>query len=92
MFSYLLSQMVSVWLLLFLFTMISAIGAVQAAQPEKILIQNVRLIDREGKTEDQSLNILIKDANLDIVTKDEIELEDGLIGYDTQNGVVMERR
>jgi len=89
MFSYLLSQMVRVWLLLFLFTMISTLGAVQAAQPEKILIRNVWLIDRYGKTEDKTVNILIKGEKLNIVTTDEIQMKDGLIGYDAQNGVVM---
>jgi len=62
---------------------------IHAQEFGKILIQNVRLIDRDGQTEDQIVNILIKEKNLDIVTTDEIELEDDLIGYDGQNGIVL---
>ena len=64
-------------------------GVVQAEEHEKILIRNVRLIDRDGKAEDQNVNILIKKTKLYMVTRDKIELEDGMIGYDAQNGVVI---
>jgi hypothetical protein len=64
-------------------------GAVKTAQPEKILIRNVRLIDREGQTEERTVSILIEVTKLDLVTMDEIALEDDLIAYDGDNGVVM---
>jgi hypothetical protein len=65
------------------------LGIVEAAEAEKILIRNVRLISREGQTEVQSVNILIKETKLNIVTTDEIELEEGMIGFDAENGVAM---
>jgi phosphate-selective porin OprO/OprP len=66
-----------------------AFSVSEAAQPEGILIRNVRLIDRAGRTEDRTVSILIKEKKLNIVTTDETELADGLAGYDAQNGVVM---
>lgn len=60
-----------------------------AQEPGKILIRNVRLINREGKTEDQSVNILIKNKKLNIITSDEIEIVDGTKGFDANNGVLM---
>jgi len=64
-------------------------GDLEAADPETTLIRNVRLIDRAGQTEDRRVNLLIKGAKLHIVTADEIKLEDGLVGYDGQDGVVI---
>ena len=45
-----------------------------AAVPEMVLIRNVRLIDRDGKAEDVTVSILIKDKKLDVVTKDKSSL------------------
>ena len=66
-----------------------AIGVVEAEDTEKVLIQNVRLIDRSGQTEDRIVNILIEESKLSFITADEIEPEAGVIGYDGQNGFVM---
>lgn len=68
---------------------IPLLAAVQAAEQEDILIRNVRLIDRNGQAGDQTVNILIKAKKLYVITTDEIELEEGLVGYDARNGVVM---
>lgn len=65
------------------------LGVVEAAEPNKLLVQNVRLVDRHGRTKDQIVSILIKETKLYIVTTDEIDLEEGMIGYDAQGGVVM---
>lgn len=69
--------------------LIPGIGIVEAENAENILIRNVRLIDRSGKTEDRLVNILVEESKLSIITADEIEPEAGVIGYDAQNGVVM---
>jgi phosphate-selective porin OprO/OprP len=82
-------RIVSVESLALLLVLTAAPGVVGAAEPESILIRNVRLIDRTGQTEDRRVNLLIKETKLHIVTTDEIELEDGLIGCDAQNGIVM---
>lgn len=68
---------------------VPVLGQVQKRPSEKILIRNARLIDRSGETEDRSVYILIKDTKLDIITMDEIELEEGMIGYDGQSGVIL---
>jgi phosphate-selective porin OprO/OprP len=61
----------------------------QAADPESILIRNVRLIDRNGKTEDQIVNVLIKKTKLDIVTKDNIPAAQAVLVVDAKNGVLL---
>lgn len=76
-----LSVLVCLW--------IPALGVVEAADAEKILIRNLRLIDRTGQTEDRQVSILIRGSKLDLVTPDEIPLDDGTIGYEAENGVVM---
>ena len=73
----------------FLAVLTAAAGLVEAAEPDKILIRNVRLIDRTGQTEDQRVSLLIMETKLHLVTADKIEMEDGLVGYDGQDGVVM---
>jgi phosphate-selective porin OprO/OprP len=74
---------------LFGVVLMPAIGLVEARDTEKILIRNVRLIDRSGQTEDRLVNILVKETKLSIITVDEIELDEGMSGYDANSGVVM---
>ena len=65
-------HMARVGLLMLVVVLLPALGIAMAAESEQILIRNVRLIDRTGKAEDQSVNILIKKTKLNIITKDEI--------------------
>ena len=60
--------------LMLLLTAISGAGSLQAQAggAERVLIRDVRLIDREGEAEDVVANILIKKGRLDLVTKDRI--------------------
>jgi len=69
--------------------LVAAVGFVNAADTEVTLIRNARLVDRAGQTEDRLVNILVKGMKLDIITVDEIELKNGMAGYDARNGVVM---
>lgn len=85
----LIRLMVCMGLLIFVIVLMPALGTAKSSESENILIRNVRLIDRSGQAEDQSVNILIKETKLNIITKDEIELKEGLIGFDAQNGVLM---
>ncbi len=82
-------RMAGVGFLMLMVVTMPARGAAQQAEKENILIRNVRLIARDGQTEDQNVNLLIKETKLHIVTRDDIELEEGAVGYDAQNGVVM---
>jgi phosphate-selective porin OprO/OprP len=76
-------------LLILVFALLPVAVNAQDSEPEKILIRDVRLIDMEGQAEPVSVNLLIENAKLKIVTMDEIELEAGLIGFDAANGIVM---
>jgi phosphate-selective porin OprO/OprP len=76
-------------LCVFLLMVLASFSAAQVSAPETILICNVRLIDRDGKTEDQTVNILIKQKKLDIVTKDDIPVTEGILAVDAQNGVLL---
>ena len=56
---------------------------------ENLLIRNVRLIDRDGKTEDAVVSILIKGPKLDVVTKDEISLKEADLTLDAKEGILL---
>jgi phosphate-selective porin OprO/OprP len=74
---------------MFVVLILPALVSAEETKPEKILIRNVRMIDRKGKAKDETVNILIKKTKLNVITQDEIALEDGMVGYDAQNGVVL---
>ena len=61
----------------------------QAGDNDTTLIRNVRLIDRDGQAEDVVVNILIKDGKLDMVTPDEIGVEDVTLAVDAQHGILL---
>ncbi len=53
------------------------------------MVKNVRLIDREGQTQDQAVNILIKAERLEIVTQDVIPAQEGMLVLDASSGVLL---
>ena len=61
----------------------------QAVEPTRILIENVRLIDRKGVAEDVVVNILIKDNKLYLVTKEEIPPDEADLAVDAQHGFLL---
>jgi len=76
---------------------IAALGAIlvvgsipaEAGESERILIRNVRLVDRSGEAEDRVVNILIKGSKLNLVTEDEVEPKEGLKILDADGGVLL---
>lgn len=56
---------------------------------QKIIIQNVTVIDQTEKTEDIVVNILIKEKKLELVTRDEISLKDSDIAFDANGGFIL---
>ncbi len=68
---------------------ILANGYARAQEFDNILIQNALLIDRTGQSEDRIVNLLIKGKKLIIVSADEILIEDGMIAYDANNGILL---
>ncbi|MCP4259960.1 MAG: hypothetical protein GY774_20965 [Planctomycetes bacterium] len=69
--------------------MLSSNIAAQTVHPESVLIRNVRLMDRGGKAKDVTVNILIKDKKLEVVSKDEIPTSEAALTVDAQNGILM---
>lgn len=61
----------------------------RAQDTVNIMIRNVRMIDRDGQTEDQNVSILIKNTKLNVITTEEIDIKNGIIGYDAENGIVL---
>lgn len=60
-----------------------------AVESTSVLIRNVRLIDRDGEVEDVSVNILIRDNKLDVVTEDEIATAEAELAVDALNGILL---
>ncbi len=65
--------------------------AEEAAPTADLLIQNVTLIadDGEGDAADPVVNILIRDRKLDIVTKDQIPVDDPTLSFDAKGGYLL---
>ena len=63
--------------------------AAQVQTPETVLIRHVRLIDRDGQAEDRVVNILIKNGKLDLITEDEIPIDEAELAVDGQNGILL---
>ncbi len=57
-----------------------------AADAERIIITNARLVGREAATQDVAVNVLIVDGKLSVVTKDELVIEPGDVALDSNGG------
>jgi len=67
----------------------STVLETQAADYERIVIRNVRMIDPAEKTEDKIVEILIEDKKLSLVTEDSIAREDTDLVVDADKGVLI---
>jgi phosphate-selective porin OprO/OprP len=75
---------------LILLPLLIALAVPALAQDEaSILIRNATLIDRGGEQDNTTVNILIKDSRLDIITEDLIPIKDADVSYDAAGGVVL---
>ena len=54
-----------------------------------VLLQNVTLLDRAGKTGDVLVNILIRDRKVDVVTQEEIATDTVEHAFDARKGVLL---
>ncbi|MEH6517859.1 MAG: porin [Halioglobus sp.] len=61
----------------------------QAEPGQSILIRNATLINQAGGQDKVSVNILIKDLKLDIITEDLIPIAEADASYDAAGGVVL---
>jgi phosphate-selective porin OprO/OprP len=62
---------------------------VLAQDEESILIRNATLIGKGDERDKTTVNILIKDSRLDIITEDLIPIKDADVSYDAAGGVVL---
>ena len=62
---------------------------VLAAEPVRILITDVNLIDRQGDEEDVVVDMLITDGQLEVITKDEIKPEAADLIVDAKQGFLL---
>jgi phosphate-selective porin OprO/OprP len=82
-------ELARAWLVLLVALIGLPILSAQAADPETVLIRNVRLIDRDGQAKDVVVTILIKNGKLDLVTPDEIAVEDVTLAVDARHGTLL---
>lgn len=54
-----------------------------------VLLRNVTLLDRTGKTDDVVVNILIRDRKTDVVTQEEIAVDTVEHAFDARKGVLL---
>lgn len=67
-------------------TIFASLAHAQIVDPQNVLIRNVQLIEGGEKTEGISVNILIKDNKLEVVTKDEVPIEEAAMAVDARGG------
>jgi phosphate-selective porin OprO/OprP len=61
----------------------------QETVPEKVLVRNVVLFDPNGEVEDKTVNILIVDKKLDLVSEDKISGKGIALVVNAHNGVLV---
>ncbi len=57
-----------------------------AADAERIIVTNARLVGRDAAAQDVAINVLIVDGKLSVVTKDELVIKPGDIAVDSNSG------
>ena len=61
----------------------------QTVDPQNVLIRNVQLIQGGEGTEGVSVNLLIKDNKLEIITQDKVTIDDSMLAIDARNGYLL---
>jgi len=61
----------------------------QIVDPQNVLIKNVYIVSAESKDDDEPVNVLVRDNILEIVTRDEVELDDGTVTVDGEGGFLL---
>ena len=57
-----------------------------AADPERIIITNAKLVGRDAAAQDVTINILIQDGKVFVVTKDKLVIKPGDTAVDSNGG------
>ncbi len=61
----------------------------QIIDPQNVLIKNVYIVSAESKEDDSPVNVLVRDNKLEIITRDEVKLEDGTMTVDGDGGFLL---
>ena len=67
----------------------TAIAQGVTAAGTDILVRNATLIDPTGNTEDRTVNLLIRDGKLDLITEDKVSRDEADRAIDAGNGFVL---
>lgn len=71
------------------FFFVASPASAQIVDPQNVLIHNVYIISAESKEDDSPVNILVRENKLEIVTRDEVTLEDGTVTVDAEGGFLL---
>ena len=69
-------------LIILLLAACTAAPVADAADPERIIVTNARLVGRDAASQDAAINLLIVDGKLSVVTKDELVIQPGDFAVD----------
>jgi len=69
-----------------LFAACAVIPIADAADSDRIIVANARLVGRNAPTQDVAVNVLIVDGQLSVVTKDELVIQSGDVAVDANGG------
>ena len=70
----------------FLFVACVVAPIADAADSDRIIVTNARLVGRDAPTQDVAVNVLIIDGQLSVVTKDELVIQPGDVAVDASGG------
>ena len=74
-------------LIILLLAACAAAPVANAADPERIIVTNARLVGRDSAVQDVAINILIVGGKLVVVSKDELAIEPGDVAVDSNGGL-----
>jgi len=77
------------WMIFLLLIISAAFNQLYSQIGKSILLRNVTLIDKEESDDDAVVSILIKDSNLEVVTKDEVSIEEADIAFTADGGILL---
>jgi len=72
-----------------MFCLLASTAWAQVVDPQNVLIQNVYIVSADRKDDDAPVNVLIRDNNLEIITKDKVTLEDATVTVDGEGGFLL---
>jgi len=72
-----------------LLLLVAAVTNAQIVDPQNVLIRNVHLVLGSDAADDVPVNILIKENKLEVISKDEIPIEEAAMAIDGREGYVL---